>query len=175
MQLVPWAADGAVRHERGLYGAALRVGGGAVEIGNAVEQTAAADEVVQFFSFFVLQFEAMRGAGAAQGRGQGGADHLDLGNAAFVKSTPTLALKAHCDGKHIVLDEPYNLPANASLMVTLLPPSLPGAGSEKAWLRALASSDAFVFLAEPAEDIYTATNSEPFRDAVWSRPRSVSV
>ena len=37
-------------------------------------------------------------------------------------------------------------------MVTLLPPSMPGTDSEEAWLRAVASSDAFAFLADPAQD-----------------------
>ena len=78
---------------------------------------------------------------------------------------PTVALQAHYDGEHIVLDEPYDLPANASLMVTLLP-STSDSDSEDAWLRATASSDAFAFLADPAEDIYTAADGEPFRDAV---------
>ena len=78
---------------------------------------------------------------------------------------PTVALQAHFDGEHIVLDEPYNLPANASLMVTLLP-STSDADSEEGWLRAAAASDAFAFLADPAEDIYTAADGEPFRDAV---------
>ena len=78
---------------------------------------------------------------------------------------PTVALQAHYDGEHIVLDEPYDLPANASLIVTLLPPASE-ADSENAWLRAAACSDAFAFLAEPAEDIYTAADGEPFRDAV---------
>ena len=78
---------------------------------------------------------------------------------------PTVALQAHYDGEHIVLDEPYDLPANASLVVTVLPPSS-DADSEDAWLRAAADSDAFTFLADPAEDIYTATDGEPFRDAV---------
>ena len=40
-----------------------------------------------------------------------------------------------------------------------------GTESEDAWLRAAASSDAFAFLADPAEDIYTAADGEPFRDA----------
>ena len=31
-------------------------------------------------------------------------------------------LKAHYDGQHIVLDEPFELPANASLMVTVFAP-----------------------------------------------------
>jgi hypothetical protein len=87
---------------------------------------------------------------------------------------PTVALQAHYDGKHIVLDDPYNLPANASLIVTLLP-SKSDADSEDVWLRVVAPSDAFAFLAEPAEDIYTATDGEPFRDAVQSCSSSVSV
>ncbi len=78
---------------------------------------------------------------------------------------PTVALQAHYDGEHIVLDEPYNLPANASLMVTLLPSSS-DTDSEDVWLRAVATSDAFAFLADHAEDIYTAADGEPFRDAV---------
>ena len=78
---------------------------------------------------------------------------------------PVVSLQAHYDGEHIVLDEPYNLPANASLMVTLLP-SASEADSEDFWLRAAASGDAFAFLADPAEDIYTAADGEPFRDAV---------
>jgi hypothetical protein len=34
---------------------------------------------------------------------------------------PTVALKAHFDGDHIVLDEPFVLPPHAPLIVTLLP------------------------------------------------------
>lgn len=78
---------------------------------------------------------------------------------------PTLTLQAHYDGKHIVLDEPYDLPANAPLMVTVLPASTE-TDSEDTWLRAAASSDAFTFLADPAEDIYTLADGEPLRDAV---------
>ena len=37
---------------------------------------------------------------------------------------PTVTLKAHFDGERIRLDEPYELPANASLLVTLLMPQL---------------------------------------------------
>ena len=36
---------------------------------------------------------------------------------------PTVALKAHFDGDHIVLDEPFDLPPNSPLIVTLLPES----------------------------------------------------
>ena len=78
---------------------------------------------------------------------------------------PTVALQAHFDGQRIVLDEPYDLPANAPLVVTVLPSS-PDADAEDTWLRAAAASDAFAFLADPAEDIYRPTDGEPFRDAV---------
>jgi hypothetical protein len=67
---------------------------------------------------------------------------------------PTVALRAHYDGERIILDEPYDLPPNSNLMVTLLPSDTDG-DSEDAWLRAAASSDAFAFLADPAEDIYS--------------------
>jgi len=35
---------------------------------------------------------------------------------------PTVSLKAHYDGKIIRLDEPFDLPAKARLIVTVLPP-----------------------------------------------------
>jgi hypothetical protein len=35
---------------------------------------------------------------------------------------PSVTLKAHYDGEHIVLDEPFELPPNASLVVTVLSP-----------------------------------------------------
>lgn len=79
---------------------------------------------------------------------------------------PTVALHAHYDGERIVLDEPFELPVHASLIVTVLPvPSEIDTDSEETWLRATASSDAFAFLADPAEDIYTSTDGEPFQDA----------
>jgi len=78
---------------------------------------------------------------------------------------PTVTLQAHYDGRQIVLDEAYELPANAPLMVTVLPSSS-DTDSEEAWLRAVSSSDAFASLADPAEDIYTVADGEPFRDAL---------
>jgi len=78
---------------------------------------------------------------------------------------PTVTLQAHYDGRQIVLDEPYDLPANANLMVTLLP-SPPDTESEEIWLRTASCSDAFSFLADPAEDVYTIADGETFRDAV---------
>jgi len=73
---------------------------------------------------------------------------------------PTVALRAHYDGTHVVLDEPYDLPPNASLLVTLLPGGA-DPESEEAWLRSVATCEAFAFLADPAEDIYTAADGEP--------------
>ena len=75
----------------------------------------------------------------------------------------TTALKAHFDGKQIILDEPVRLPVNVPFFVTILPtaPLEPG---EDEWLRAASSNEAFEFLADPAEDIYKITDGEPFRD-----------
>jgi len=36
---------------------------------------------------------------------------------------PTLALKAHFDGQHILLDEPYPLPPETLLMVLVMQPA----------------------------------------------------
>ena len=80
---------------------------------------------------------------------------------------PTVALQAHYDGDRIILDEPFDLPTHASLIVTVLPStSEPESEAEEVWLRGMASSDAFAFLADPAEDVYTVEDGEPFRDAV---------
>ena len=40
-----------------------------------------------------------------------------------------VVLKAHFDGRQIKLDEPYALPANAQLMITVLPDG----ASEETW------------------------------------------
>jgi hypothetical protein len=34
---------------------------------------------------------------------------------------PSVTLRAHYDGERIVLDEPYEIPPNSPLMVTVLP------------------------------------------------------
>jgi hypothetical protein len=84
-----------------------------------------------------------------------------------VLSMPTVALKAHFDGERIILDEPFNLPEHAPLMVTVLPSaSEPELETEEAWLRAAAASEAFAFLADPAEDIYTPEDGQPLGDAI---------
>ena len=76
----------------------------------------------------------------------------------------TVALQAHFDGKRIVLDEPYDLPMNANLIVTVLPNA--AEAEEAEWLKATSANEAFEFLSDPAEDIYTKADGEPSRDAV---------
>ena len=76
-----------------------------------------------------------------------------------------VSLPAHFDGRQIVLDEPYDLPPNASLVVTVLydsPPDSAQGDSERQWLAAAAKSDAFAFLAEDAEDVYSPADGEPY-------------
>ena len=80
---------------------------------------------------------------------------------------PTVALQAHYDGEKIVLDEPFDLPTHAALIVTVLPASVElESDSEEVWLRATAASETFAFLSDPGEDIYTVKDGEPFRDAL---------
>jgi hypothetical protein len=80
---------------------------------------------------------------------------------------PTVALQAHFDGERIVLDEPFDIPTDAALIVTVLPQGLEvEMESEEDWLKAAASNDTFAFLADPAEDIYSPEDGVPFRDAI---------
>ena len=37
---------------------------------------------------------------------------------------PSITLKAHYDGQHILLDEPFDLPVDSSLMVTVHLPEI---------------------------------------------------
>jgi hypothetical protein len=50
----------------------------------------------------------------------------------------TITLRAHFDGEHILLDEPFDLPCNVPLMVTVLAPSLEEERSE--WARLAAAT-----------------------------------
>jgi hypothetical protein len=45
---------------------------------------------------------------------------------------PAITLRAHFDGTMIQLDEPYDLPPNARLIVTVLPP-ITDAEDREAW------------------------------------------
>lgn len=47
---------------------------------------------------------------------------------------PTVTLKAHYDGERIVLDEPFEIPPNSPLMVTVLPMTAKVAGED--WIGA---------------------------------------
>ena len=51
---------------------------------------------------------------------------------------PTAILKAHYDGKPIVLDEPFELPANAPLLVTVFAPEAEHSGWAALGARGLA-------------------------------------
>ena len=43
---------------------------------------------------------------------------------------PNLTLEAHFDGRSILLDEPYQIPPNARLLVTLVDPGQDGCTSK---------------------------------------------
>src|SRR5580658_6217078 len=61
VQPVAGAAGRALGHELGAQLAGLRIDGGAVEIGDAVEQAAGADELVERLALGILLGEAVRG------------------------------------------------------------------------------------------------------------------
>jgi hypothetical protein len=56
---------------------------------------------------------------------------------------PTVTLKAHYDGERIQLDEPFDLPRNALLLVTVVPQD--GDGDRVAWLAASSAALARAF------------------------------
>lgn len=56
---------------------------------------------------------------------------------------PSVTLKAHYDGERIQLDEPFDLPRNALLLVTVLLPQ--GDGDRVAWLAASSAALARAF------------------------------
>jgi hypothetical protein len=68
---------------------------------------------------------------------------------------PTAILRAHYDGEHIVLDEPFELPANAPLMVTVFGPDTER--SEWAALNAASLARAY----GDREPDYTAADIKP--------------
>jgi len=56
---------------------------------------------------------------------------------------PSVTLKAHYDGERIQLDEPFDLPRKALLLVTVLSPE--GNGDRIAWLVASSAALARAF------------------------------
>ncbi len=52
---------------------------------------------------------------------------------------PSVILKAHYDGEHIVLNEPFLLPTNAPLTVTVLSPTTPELDGERTEWAALSA------------------------------------
>lgn len=60
------------------------------------------------------------------------------GAARYLSNMPAVTLRAHYDGKRILLDEPFDLPANSPLMVTVLPPS--NGGEKMEWSQVAAAA-----------------------------------
>jgi hypothetical protein len=63
---------------------------------------------------------------------------------------PAVTLKAHYDGERIVLDEPFDIPPNSPLMVTVLPASEAVVGED--WI--LAARNALSAAYGPEEPEY---------------------
>jgi hypothetical protein len=68
------------------------------------------------------------------------------------------------DAQHqLRLDEPLPLAGPSRVRVIILLPEA-GDGEEKAWAKAAATSPAFEFLKDPAEDVYARADGKPFHD-----------
>jgi hypothetical protein len=65
--------------------------------------------------------------------------------------------------RQLVLDEPLPIAGPAQVRVIILLPEEADIG-EMEWLRAAAANQAFDFLEEPEEDIYTLADGRPFHD-----------
>lgn len=73
---------------------------------------------------------------------------------------PAVILKAHYDGEHIVLDEPFDLTPNAPLVVTVIPPVTDEGGMERAqWTDLAGQSLARAFGKDEPE--YTLADLRP--------------
>jgi hypothetical protein len=68
-----------------------------------------------------------------------------------------ITLKAHFDGQHILLDEPFDLPTNAPLIVTVLPAELEA--ERAAWNQAAAAGLARAYGDEEPE--YSVADLKP--------------
>jgi hypothetical protein len=72
----------------------------------------------------------------------------------------SVILKAHFDGEHIVLDEPFEIPANSRLVVTVLSESKPQHDDERSnWASLSAESLARAY--GNAEPEYTLADIKP--------------
>ena len=74
MDLIAGSAGRAFGNEFGAHAAGLRIERRGIKIGNPIEQTTLADELVERLALAVLLGRAMIGVGAAERRGQGSAD-----------------------------------------------------------------------------------------------------
>lgn len=65
------------------------------------------------------------------------------------------------ENKKIELLEPVDMPEGTEVFVTILPE-----GDEMEWLKAASKNEAFDFLKDPEEDIYTPSDGKPFHDSI---------
>ncbi|HEX8069996.1 MAG TPA: hypothetical protein VF546_08605 [Pyrinomonadaceae bacterium] len=65
--------------------------------------------------------------------------------------------------RQLRLNEPLPVTGPSRVRVIILIPE-PTDSDEREWLRAAAANPAYEFLADPAEDIYTPADGQPFHD-----------
>lgn len=62
---------------------------------------------------------------------------------------------------HLILPERVHLSVSGKVKVIVLAPD-PESPDETEWLKAASKNEAFDFLKDPEEDIYTSTDGKPF-------------
>jgi hypothetical protein len=68
------------------------------------------------------------------------------------------------DRGHVQLDSPLPVDGTFRLRGILMLEGQVREEDEQAWLHAAAQSDAYAFLKDPAEDIYSSNDGKPFND-----------
>jgi hypothetical protein len=81
------------------------------------------------------------------------------GSEEYLTVMPSVTLRAHYDGKHIVLDEAFEIPKNSPLAVVVLAPAEPGHDQERPeWVALNARSLVRAYGDEPE---YTPADLKP--------------
>jgi len=70
------------------------------------------------------------------------------------------------ENRQLRIDAPMPVSGPMRVRVLVLYPIASDDWNEEEWLEAAAQNPAFAFLHDPAEDIYTLSDGEPFRDKV---------
>lgn len=77
----------------------------------------------------------------------------------------TIEIKSKTDTHgHLRIDYQLDKPEKSVRVLIMLADEVEDGDDEQLWLKSISNNPAFDFLAEEAENIYSASDGEPFRD-----------